>query len=704
MIEYEAFAGSAPALTLYACALPPEQGFALLRRQLEDGSWRQEPGTWFRYARSVCFGIAKGRSPELVALQTELARQLMAAPIGPEAHAVLPLLFDLNSFDPQAPELAALRDWLVDHGGPGEASLVADILTHGILHRTSSKDAPEARALLQPLTEWLLRNGAAELRSKRRVELVIQMAVTCHEIGADPAITLAALRYLLVNEGRMPWGRVSSTGDFFRSPLLGTIEAALAFPGGGAYGAALARTADIPEARWLVQQFLHGEPDLLPFPGLREVLVRGLFRGQIEPPRTNAVSELWSAALAGPYPGDEVATFATADALESALQALRCFPEFGPRRSRHTPDARERRRWGRRLATEAIRVWGLAGVANHSDVNAPRLNWAIGFGDDASFDLGVRDGLEAALAARDADSPSLALRILREHPDERRALFSAFRALAPHSERRVTASPAPHVLSSIRERLLSLLHAPWFEPEAGVNLSSLLKGAREITFQKLSHENKVFIDETSLQVDDAALMEALDTAMSDEEQIALGLIYVVHELVHVQQGIAAKARVVDLRATGAETTLLHLDLSADHATALIVAKATPKWTPLWLKDLQGRSLVRFPAGPLHTSASRARKAQRHVALRLDYLLRKSHPERETRLGGGYAFADFGPAGGRFLVLGSGPPSRLVGSAPLDAKEAALLEQGVSVPEGAGPTTDPREVDALLTRLLGALDG
>lgn len=62
-----------------------------------------------------------------------------------------------------------------------------------------------------------------------------------------------------------------------------------------------------------------------------------------------------------------------------------------------------------------------------------------------------------------------------------------------------------------------------------------------------------------------------------------------------------------------------------------------------------------------------------------------------------------PRGGRFLVLGSGPPSRLLGSARLDAKEAALLEQGVSVVQGK-TTSDPREVDALLTRLVADLEG
>ncbi len=648
MIEYEAFAGNAPALTLYACAVPPEQGLKLLRRQLEDGSWRQDPGTWFWYARNVCLGNSPGRSLELVDLQTELVRQIMATPIGPDAHAVLPSLFDLNSFDPHAPELAQLRDWLVEHAGPGEASLVADVLTKGILHRAIDEDIRAAEAFFQPLLEWLLRNGAAELRSKRRVDLVLRMAATCHEVGADPSTTLSALRYLLVNEGRMPWGRVSATYDFFRVPLFRAIEGILALPtGGSGFGIALAQTAGTPDGRSVVLQFLHGEPDLLPFPRLREVLFRGLFRGEIEPPRTNILSELWSAALDGPFPGDEVATFATADALESAFQTLRHLPLGNPWLGRLPPDAGERRLWGRRLAREAIRIWGLHGIANHPDINAPRVDRAIGFGNDPSFDLGLRDGLEEALALRDGDSPSLALQILREHPDERRAIHSALRALAPHAERRVGATPAPHSLASVRERLLSILHAPWFEPVGGVDLTTLLQGARDVELGSLGNEDKVAIADARLKIDESALLDSIATELPDEEQVALGLIYVVHELVHMQQGIAAKARVTDLRSTGAETTLLHLDLSADHATALILAKAIPRWTPIWLKDLQGRSLVRFPSGPLHTSAARARKAQRHVALRLDYLLRHHHPQHGARLGGGYAFADFGPAGGPF---------------------------------------------------------
>ncbi len=703
MIEYDAFKEAAAALTLYACAVPPEQGLALVQRQLDDGSWRQDAGTWFWHARSVCFCVSQGRSPQLSALQAELARQLVEMPIGAEAYAVLPNLFDLNSFDPGAPELVVLRDWLVERAGPGEASLVADVLTQG-LRKTADEGASLARAFLLPLTEWLLRNGAAELRSKRRVELVMWMAIACHKAGAEPAMTLAALRYLSVNEGGMPWSRISGSYDYFRLPLLGAIEAALTFPSGGAaYGRALARAAGTQEGRWLVQQFLQGEPDLLRFGRVRDAFVRGLFQGQIEQPRSNLISPVWSAALRGPCPADDLAAFATTDSLETALQALRFLSPVDPQ-SRHNPDTSEQRRWGRRLATEAIRIWGLAGVANHPDVNMPRLDRAIGPSHGPGFNLGIRDGLEAALEARDGDTPSLALRILREHPEEPGVLFSAFRALAPHHERRLAVDPTAHVLASIRDRLQALLHAPWFEPEGGVDLIPLLRGAREIVFQRLSHEDKVVIGNGFLQIDEPALKDAIDITMSDDEQIALGLIYVVHELVHVQQGIASKDRVVDLRATGAETTLLHLDLSADHATALIIAKAVPMWTSLWIKDLQGRSLVRFPSGPLHTSAARARKAQRHVALRLDYLFRKVHSEREERLGGGYAFADFGPAGGRFLVLGSGPPSRLIGSAALDAREAALLEHGISAPQGAGSQTDPRDIDQLLMRLLATMEG
>jgi hypothetical protein len=103
-----------------------------------------------------------------------------------------------------------------------------------------------------------------------------------------------------------------------------------------------------------------------------------------------------------------------------------------------------------------------------------------------------------------------------------------------------------------------------------------------------------------------------------------------------------------------------------------VAVAFPKWRLDWLKDLQGRSLGAFPVSPYNTSAGRARKAQRLVGLRVDYLARTRGSIPKDVFRGGYAFADFGPAGGKILLMVSGPPQAVVKAAGLSPPEAELL--------------------------------
>lgn len=68
---------------------------------------------------------------------------------------------------------------------------------------------------------------------------------------------------------------------------------------------------------------------------------------------------------------------------------------------------------------------------------------------------------------------------------------------------------------------------------------------------------------------------------------------------------------------------------------------------------------------------------------------------EGKLGDGYAFADFGPAGGHLLILVSGPPQSVWKAADLSPSEAELLAS--SADEGL----DGRlaEIDRVLTQKL-----
>ena len=208
-------------------------------------------------------------------------------------------------------------------------------------------------------------------------------------------------------------------------------------------------------------------------------------------------------------------------------------------------------------------------------------------------------------------------------------------------------------------------------------------------------ENLVEIAAGVIRVDRRALAGAIDLPWTEEERLAIGSLYFLHEVIHHPQGIHRKAMVDTLRAAAAESTLLHIDLGADHAAARLLSLAVPRWSLSWLKDLQGRSLVNFPAGRFHTAAARARKAQRLVGLRLDLLARTTAPPCDMGLDQ-YAFADFGPAGGPFLILHSGPPFSLLGANDLSPEDAKCLSTAAD--EGRGES-ELRGLDEVLRRLL-----
>lgn len=107
--------------------------------------------------------------------------------------------------------------------------------------------------------------------------------------------------------------------------------------------------------------------------------------------------------------------------------------------------------------------------------------------------------------------------------------------------------------------------------------------------------------------------------------MALCVLYFLHELIHLQQGIGELETVQIVRSTGAEMTLMHLDLSADHAACLLTNTAFPRWDLLWLKNLTGRSLSAFPASTFHTQAARHRKAAPLVPTEANLLWNAADP-------------------------------------------------------------------------------
>ena len=258
------------------------------------------------------------------------------------------------------------------------------------------------------------------------------------------------------------------------------------------------------------------------------------------------------------------------------------------------------------------------------------------------------------------------------------------------------------LLEAIRRQLESVINFPWLEPVFAVDLRALIGTASRVEFTKLDKDDKVRAEGEVLHVEREAFDGMIRGSRDQESTLALASLYLVHELVHVAQGIGDKDAVTRLRSTGGETTLMHVDLSADHAAALAVARAEPRWTVSWLKDFQGRSLDDFPARWTHTEASRARKAARLVGLRVDYLARRQGVSVPPALASGYLFADFGPAGGSFLLMAGGPPTSMLGSAPLGREDAEVLARAADE-ANANPKGLAR-VDEVLLRALTSIKG
>jgi hypothetical protein len=134
---------------------------------------------------------------------------------------------------------------------------------------------------------------------------------------------------------------------------------------------------------------------------------------------------------------------------------------------------------------------------------------------------------------------------------------------------------------------------------------------------------------------------------------------------------------------------MHVDLGADHVAAIVVADACADWPLTRIKNVQGISTAAFPTDSHHTTAARARKAQRLVGLRVDFLARElGLLEADADE---YSFAEYGPAGGQMILMRSGPPWGLLGTAPLSSGDAGKLFRA------AEPASSLATVDDVLKR-------
>ncbi len=689
MIPYEAFGENVEAHLRYACFRPVAEALKILRGRLKDRSWERSSRAWitafqqlYRKGKLTPAQIAGAELLRLALIERALSLDLEKSER--TAHEVFTNLVEQwNKPMLTAPDLRRIADWFSKQARPGHASLAADILQAGY----RLEDAPSEGSMwqaLHPLAEWLILNGSAELRSGRRNHLALDIVHALHFFGAQLAQLLPSIRYVLLNEKPLE-GYYNAKHDSF-ARFLSAVEHALS------EGATESLAVDIvlaPKNRRLMQEIFDPvgeEPD---YPTLRQVLIRALVKGAITGEQAAAG---WKSAFWSQCP-EEPLRFTTRDALEAALSALSAqVPhQVRPRAGSRMVTAPHMRGWTRFIASEAIRILGLSDAVKRRHPNDARLDRLASWPQATEVAWGVRDAVWAAVV--DAADPvpfALARAILEESPEDPHAVQTAFLTLPAAPKIEVSAVRAP-LLDRLRDELTRLINLPWTEPVFGILLPRLIGPATRIELVDLPEDCSVEIVSGVVRVDPRALTQATDLDWTEEERLAHGALYFFHEIVHRFQGIHVKAMVDPLHAAGAESTLLHVDLGADHAAARLVSNAVPRWSLTWLKDLQGRSLGNFPAGRFHTAAARARKAQRLVGVRLDFLARTSAPPLEVGLDQ-YVFADFGPAGGPFLVLLSGPPVSLLGAGELTQKEGAALSAAADAGRGE---RELEELDGIL---------
>lgn len=260
----------------------------------------------------------------------------------------------------------------------------------------------------------------------------------------------------------------------------------------------------------------------------------------------------------------------------------------------------------------------------------------------------VRRSLERQIELHPSAGASVAARILAAHPGEPNAVVPAILALPERAVRLAAESSGPPLDELMRELERALLSS-WVTPIGGVNVGALLAGVRRLALEDLPHGRQVD-HRGDLFCFDRGSLQRVVSGRSGDEALALAALWAAHEMLHEAQGLTDRDTVAVLRSTGGETTLLHVDLAADHTAALWIEQALPGWTLIALKDLHGANVLRYPAGRNHIVAARARKVGRVVALRIDWLVRQHALVRRDKLGAGYAFADFGPGGGKIVRM------------------------------------------------------
>ncbi|RKI34609.1 hypothetical protein D7Y27_32905 [Corallococcus sp. AB004] len=718
MIPAEAFRGNVAAQLHYAAGLSPAEASVVLESRLEDQTWTAAPALWVEVACGV--DRHSGRSGMATALVARLARQLMGVPIRADHHDFLPPVFAELIAAPSTaasigPVLDPLVGWIAQSAKAGDAGLVAKILNATRSHlsivagirdrsietlsqifglrsqaesskdRTAQEQSAQEQHLLElrrrtdllrsfvPLAQWMIEKGAAELRQPGQGPL-LAMLLECLAEG-KPAELQLVLRFLSLqsrSEG--------SVGTQYMELFWQVAERVLEE---GAPGSLICElVAALYRGNWWAEHCSHPLEVPEKLPRASQAILQGLVDGRFEAiahgsnDRFHPVT--WRLAFQHPPGQSKPLRFLTVSPLFRALEILGTAAG-----ETNAPTAVAD--WAHHLVKEWIRLHGLRA---RKDLE-PLLKLTAVPGLGAAVATGLKEALEAAPLT---DDTPLALRLLNElggTPDALRAVLT-LELERPDFTRRNTAS-----LSWLQDEFRRVLHLPWTEPVFGIDLPRMFQGARDVRFAALPQEAQVEVRGDCVTLHEPSYQQMVASISDKEELLATAMLYFLHEWVHVQQNIGQKRMVDLLREAAGESTLMQLDLSADHAAAQLTRRVEPRWSLAWLKDLQSRSLLGYPAGRGHTAASRGRKTTRLISLRLDYLVRTASrtPKWFSTLGEGYVFVDLSPGGGAMFLLVSGPPLSVVDHTRLSSEQTAFLTAIMDEREEQGDRL--AELDALL---------
>lgn len=679
-------------------------GQQALGAALHTGDWRQAATTWMRVARDLA--DTAGAPVGLGDLCEELTAKLISEDVlDDNVRAILAELTGGLRWKSRLASLGGLAEWLARRAQPGDAAVVVAVVGSSWLN-DPDLDANEGRPLplaLMPLVRWLLRSGAAELRMQGRAvdttgvidgtsarssqhlrgaDLLLRLATSIEAHGPDELLPVA-ISYVVSAQ------HIDPVHPIDVSRLWRLAEAGLARGMSGAVALDALRLARGHRpaplgVRWLpltadglplcagelVDALAH---DRLPNDAFREGIGFALVRDEVVAVAANVACDVLHRAIEA---AAEIRTIerSAAHAAAHGLPLPVAETALDPQRARVCLST-----WVR-AAAQAVAPH-LRGA--HADAMVLRdldVLCRRGFSEVICAGLVACGGARAALTKLSQEAPASS------------ALVHAMTAVL-----RTNAAPELSAtdLGGFARELERVIHHPWMSTVAGVDMRALLDDVLRVEVVDLPDNRAVEIAGEVLRVDGRYPRQAF-TSYPHERAMMSSLLYVAHELVHVAQGFAGMTTVAHARAVGAETTIMQVDLAADHIAARIVGEVFgPTWSLASLKDETGRGLVAFPVGRFHTEASRQRKAVRLATSRFDLAARSFWNDGAHR--DAFFMLDFAPGGSSCLVFVSAAQLRLV--CPPLVLEGADREVLLTSADGDVPFEEVMErVDAVVRRL------